>query len=82
MARRFVHFEVLCTAKYRYGEKFLHRKIKFYISVHEIMKSVLLKCYEDFLKIGMAALISPYRYFAMQSTPKCRKRRTILSQYV
>jgi hypothetical protein len=31
MFRRFKHFEVLCTAKYRYGEKFLHRKIKFYL---------------------------------------------------
>jgi hypothetical protein len=31
MVRRFVHFEVLCTAKYRYGEKCLHRKIKFYL---------------------------------------------------
>jgi hypothetical protein len=35
MVRRFVQFEVpvLCTAKYRYcyGEKFLHRKIKFYL---------------------------------------------------
>jgi hypothetical protein len=33
MARRFLHFEVLCcTAKYwyRYGAKFLHSKIKFY----------------------------------------------------
>jgi hypothetical protein len=30
MVRRFVHFEVLCTAKYRYGAKFLHFKIKFY----------------------------------------------------
>jgi hypothetical protein len=26
-----VHFGVLCTAKYRYGEKILHRKIKFYL---------------------------------------------------
>jgi hypothetical protein len=31
MVRRFVHFEVLCTAKYRYGEKYLRRKIKFYL---------------------------------------------------
>jgi hypothetical protein len=31
MFRRFEHFEVLCTAKYRYGEKILHRKIKFYL---------------------------------------------------
>jgi hypothetical protein len=31
MVRRFVHLEVLCTAKYRYGEKFLHCKIKFYL---------------------------------------------------
>jgi hypothetical protein len=30
MVRCFVHFEVLCTAKHRHGEKFLHRKIKFY----------------------------------------------------
>jgi hypothetical protein len=27
MVRRFVHFEVICTAKYRYGEQFLHRKL-------------------------------------------------------
>jgi hypothetical protein len=25
MVRRFVHFEVLCIAKYRYGEKICHR---------------------------------------------------------
>jgi hypothetical protein len=33
MVRRSVHFEVLCSAKYRYhySEKFLHRKIKFYL---------------------------------------------------
>jgi hypothetical protein len=31
MVRRFVHFEVICTVKYRYGEKILHRKIKFYL---------------------------------------------------
>jgi hypothetical protein len=31
MVRRFMHFEVLCIAKYRYGENFLHRKIKFYL---------------------------------------------------
>jgi hypothetical protein len=31
MVRRFVQFEVLCPAKYRYGEKFLHRKIEFYL---------------------------------------------------
>jgi hypothetical protein len=31
MVRRFVHFEVICIAKYRYGEKYLHRKIKFYL---------------------------------------------------
>jgi hypothetical protein len=30
-----VHFEVLCTAKYLYGEKFLPRKIQFN-SVREI----------------------------------------------
>jgi hypothetical protein len=26
-----VHFEVLSTAKYRYGESLLYRKIKFYL---------------------------------------------------
>jgi hypothetical protein len=31
MVRRLMHFEVLCTAKYRYSENFLHRKIKFYL---------------------------------------------------
>jgi hypothetical protein len=31
MVRRFVHFEVLCTANYRYGKKVLHRKIKIYL---------------------------------------------------
>jgi hypothetical protein len=31
MVHRFVHCVVLCTAKYRYDEKFLHRKIKFYL---------------------------------------------------
>jgi hypothetical protein len=25
MVRRFVHFKVLCCAKYRYGEKIFHR---------------------------------------------------------
>jgi hypothetical protein len=31
MVRRYGHFEVLCTAKYRYDEKFYHRQIKFYL---------------------------------------------------
>jgi hypothetical protein len=29
MVRHFKHFELICTAKYRYSDKFLHRKIKF-----------------------------------------------------
>jgi hypothetical protein len=33
MVRRLMHFEVLCTAKYRYGEKILHRKIKFFFKI-------------------------------------------------
>jgi hypothetical protein len=31
MVHRFVHLEVIFTSKYRCGEKFLHRKIKFYL---------------------------------------------------
>jgi hypothetical protein len=31
LVRRFAHFEVLCTAKYKYGEKVLLRKINFYL---------------------------------------------------
>jgi hypothetical protein len=31
MVPRFVDFEVSCSAKYRYGEKFLHRNIIFYL---------------------------------------------------
>jgi hypothetical protein len=36
--------------------------------------SGLLKCWKDFFKFVLAALFSPYRCFAMQSTPKCTKR--------
>jgi hypothetical protein len=35
MVRRVVHFEVLCTVKYRHGEKILHVKLNS-ISVREI----------------------------------------------
>jgi hypothetical protein len=36
--------------------------------------SELLSIKGIFLKFGLAALFSPFQYFAMNSTPKCTKR--------
>jgi hypothetical protein len=42
MVGRFVHFEVLCTAKYRYGEKFKMKNAK-YPKMHEAANHTLFK---------------------------------------
>jgi hypothetical protein len=46
MVRRFVHFEILCTIKYQYGEKFLLRKIKFYLRTGNLPTA-----YKNYLQI-------------------------------
>jgi hypothetical protein len=46
--------------------------LAFFIPISGILKSK-----SDFLKFGLAALFSPFRYFALQRTPKCTKRRTV-----